>query len=185
MSSYDEKSYDFLRQFRSFYSKLPASVKTFAPHYALWICNACKEMNFSYATENCISNGRYCIPDIDKKNLKTVIGREVVYEDLTQLCLFKLNEKKWWDYIEDFYTKCLKNKLYNSDLRSCSESVYLTNNYEKHKVEMCINDSYVDRSSTNQHNGENILLMQEQKYFMFEGIQLWPSLRINNETYRV
>ncbi len=185
MSSYDDKSYEFLMQFRSFRFKLLKNVAAFTPHYALWLCTSCRDGNFSSFTENCLSNGRYCIPDVETTKLKSVTGREVVYEDLTQICLYFLDKNLWWDYIEDFYKNCLKNKDENLDFRSCSEKQYSTLGYQKEKVEMCINDSFIDKNASQTYDGENILLKQEQKTFMNEGIQLWPSLRINNETYRV
>ena len=185
MSSYDATSYEFLKKFRDFSSKLKGDISSFIPHYALWFCPACKDTNYTLSTENCLSNGRYCLPDGESKNLKNVLGREVVYEDLTQLCLFTLDQQKWWDYIEGFYNYCFVNKEANLSLKQCSEYVYTRNQYDKVKVEMCINDSFIDRNLTNLHDGENILLNQEQKSFIREGVQSWPTLRINNETFRV
>ena len=185
MSYYDEKSYDFLIKLRKFLSKLTNEIATFTPHYALWTCPSCKETNFTLSTDNCLSNGRYCAPDGDMKSQNNVLGKEVVYEDLTQLCLYELDKSKWLDYVEGFYNNCFKRKIENFNLRKCSESVYTLNHYDKEKVETCINDSFIDRSLSNRHDGENILLSQEQKTFMTEGIQSWPTLRVNNETYRV
>ena len=182
MSGYDEKSYEFLISFNEYYMKLGSSLVSLTPHYALWLCPSCRIGNFSFSTENCLSNGRYCIPDAESKNLKTVTGKEVVYEDLTQLCLFKLDPNKWWDYIKEFYETCMKHKTNTFTLTECSEHVYTMNNFDKSKVTMCIEDSFVGANTTDR---ENIILNQEQNTFMYEGIQSWPSMRINNETLRV
>lgn len=182
MSSYDEKSYEFLLKFSDYYQKLGSSIVSFTPHYALWLCPSCRMGNFSFSTENCLSNGRYCIPDSESKNLKLVTGKEVVFEDLTQLCLFKLNPQKWWDYMKDFYEICIQHKSDFFGLKACSEHVYIINNFNRTNVEICINDSFIGK---NESDKENIILSQEQNIFMLEGIQSWPSLRINNETFQV
>ena len=124
MSSYDEKSYDFLFQFQSFREKLSNDLFSFIPHYALWYCSNCREQNFTTPIDNCLSNGRYCIPDAESQNLKNIKGSDVVYEDLTQICLYTLDHEKWWSYIDQFYKKCLKTKKEHKDLKTCSEEIY-------------------------------------------------------------
>lgn len=183
MSSYDEKSYDFLLKFRKFHSKMPRDAGSFTPRFALWVCQTCKDANYTLSSDSCLSNGRYCLQH-ESKSVNTVLGSEVVFEDLTQLCLYDLDQGKWWSYIEDFLSSCMRSR-FSHDLRTCSEELYTRHHYDKEKVQMCINDSFVDRALTNKHDGENVLLGRELKSFMNEGIQSWPTLRINNETYRV
>lgn len=186
MSANDQKSYEFLINFRSYFDKIGSQLISFRPRYALWFCPSCKLGNSSFSSENCISNGKYCIPNSETKNLKSILGKDIVLEDLTQICLFKLSEEKWWDYIKDFYETCLKLESKQMDLKKCSDHILTLHGFNKTRVEICINDSFVRvEEGKSIYESDNILLNQEQNLFMAEGIQSWPALRINNETFRV
>lgn len=74
----------------------------------------------------CINNGRYCAPDPESDFSKGYDGKDVVLENLRQLCVFEVATAKnrpwvWWDYVTDFQIRCpMKDKLYNQD---CAEKV--------------------------------------------------------------
>ena len=71
---------------------------------------------------------------------------------------------------------------YKGNLSKCSEIVYLKNGYDKKDVEKCISTSF---KNANDLESDNTLLATERSLFIGEGIQIWPSIRINNITYRV
>lgn len=54
-------------------------------------------------------------------------------------------------------------------------------NFNVEEIEKCVNDTFVDGNIQN----DNQVLMKERTLFLGEGIQIWPSIRINNVTYRV
>lgn len=97
----------------------------FTPHYITWYCpppfilsNQCKSQ--------CINHGRYCAPDPEKDFGEGYQGKDVVFENLRQLCVHRVaNESNrswvWWDYVTDFHIRCsMKEKRYSKD---CAEEV--------------------------------------------------------------
>jgi hypothetical protein len=74
----------------------------------------------------CINHGRYCAPDPEQDFSSGYDGKDVVLENLRQLCVFKVaNETKkpwvWWDYVTDFQIRCpMKEKKYNKE---CADAV--------------------------------------------------------------
>lgn len=76
----------------------------------------------------CINNGRYCAPDPEQDFSKGYDGKQVVTENLRQLCVFKVaNESsprrpwKWWDYVTDYQIRCrMKDNNYGP---KCAEEV--------------------------------------------------------------
>lgn len=74
----------------------------------------------------CINKGRYCAPDPEGDFDNGYEGKDVVMENLRQLCVFKVAKEArrpwvWWDYVTDFQIRCsMKDNLYN---RECAEKV--------------------------------------------------------------
>lgn len=71
MTSSDQASYDFLADFGSYISINIVTFK-FTPHYVTWDCYMCKRTGYNgmvQATEDCLSNGRYCAPDPGNYNV--------------------------------------------------------------------------------------------------------------------
>lgn len=82
--------------------ELSKDIVEFTPHYVLWQCYGC---TFNKAEDNCISGGRYCAPDPDDRGPLT--GRDILLEDLRQICIYKKYTKgdtysTWTDYIINY-----------------------------------------------------------------------------------
>ena len=69
-----------------------------------------------------------------------------------------------------------------TNLTECSEKIYPELGYDKSKLEQCIDKSFGNSKNT---ENDNDILAAERQLFLGEGIQIWPSIRINNITYRV
>lgn len=97
----------------------------FTPHYITWYCPQAFTIS-KQCKSQCINHGRYCAPDPEQDFSRGYEGKDVVLENLRQLCVFKVaNETKkpwvWWDYVTDFQIRCpMKEKKYNKD---CAENV--------------------------------------------------------------
>ncbi|KAJ8439607.1 hypothetical protein Cgig2_017174 [Carnegiea gigantea] len=79
----------------------------FTPHYITWYCPQAFTIS-KQCKSQCINHGRYCAPDPEQDFSTGYEGKDVVLENLRQLCVFKVaNETEkpwiWWDYIE----KCM------------------------------------------------------------------------------
>ena len=97
----------------------------FTPHYITWFCpkdyvssNQCKSQ--------CINQGRYCAPDPEQDFGDGYDGKDIVFENLRQLCVHRVGKEinkswVWWDYVTDFHIRCsMKEKKYNKE---CADSV--------------------------------------------------------------
>ena len=97
----------------------------FTPHYITWYCPQAFTLS-KQCKSQCINHGRYCAPDPEQDFSTGYDGKDVVIENLRQLCVFKVaNETKkpwvWWDYVTDFQIRCpMKEKKYN---KKCADAV--------------------------------------------------------------
>ncbi len=110
-------------------------------------------------------------------------GKNVVMEDLRQICIYKNEPEKWWDYMalfEECYNKTLSRTL--GSLKNCSEEKQALAKIDQEKVNKCVTSSFLDSDID---LAENTILSSERKKFYDEGIQLWPSVRISNMSFRV
>ena len=71
-------------------------------------------------------NGRYCAPDPEQDFGEGYQGKDVLIENLRQLCVHRVaNESNrswvWWDFVTDFHIRCsMKQKRYSKE---CAEDV--------------------------------------------------------------
>ena len=97
----------------------------FTPHYITWYCPQAFTLS-SQCKSQCINNGRYCAPDPEMDFGRGYEGKDVVFENLRQLCVHRVaNETNrswvWWDYVTDFHIRCsMKEKKYSKE---CAEDV--------------------------------------------------------------
>lgn len=97
----------------------------FTPHYITWYCPHAFTVS-KQCKSQCINHGRYCAPDPEQDFSTGYEGKDVVLENLRQLCVFRVaNESKkpwvWWDYVTDFQIRCpMKEKKYNKE---CADAV--------------------------------------------------------------
>ncbi|XP_077233793.1 vacuolar-sorting receptor 3-like [Tasmannia lanceolata] len=154
----------------------------FTPHYITWYCPHAFTASRQCKSQ-CINHGRYCAPDPEQDFSKGYEGKEVVVENLRQLCVFRVaNESKkpwvWWDYVTDFKIRCpMREKKYNKE---CAETVIKSLGLDSKKIEKCMGDPNSD--------SDNPVLKEEQDAQVGKGsrgdVTILPTLIINNRQYR-
>lgn len=98
---------EFVRGFKGVAQILQRQGYTqFTPHYITWYCPEAF-ISSKQCKSQCINNGRYCAPDPDQDFSRGYEGKDVVLQNLLQVCFFKIaNETgkqwQWWDYVTDF-----------------------------------------------------------------------------------
>jgi len=97
--------------------------------------------NWTLVNDACVGGGRYCGPDPDGAG--PITGRDVVLENLRQVCIFKSNSKKWWDYMSNFRSLCLDS---NVNIINCSYRTMEKVGVKVSEIETCYNNSFVDKS---------------------------------------
>ncbi|VVB02137.1 unnamed protein product [Arabis nemorensis] len=154
----------------------------FTPHYIAWFCP--KELRLSRQCKTqCINQGRYCAPDPEKNFEDGYNGKDVVYENLRQLCVHKVAKEKnsswvWWDYVTDFNIRCsMKEKKYSKE---CADNVVKSLGLSLEKVKKCIGDPDADVENEVLKAEEAFQLGQENRGV----ITIFPTLIINNAQYR-
>nr|CAN79862.1 hypothetical protein VITISV_021998 [Vitis vinifera] len=155
----------------------------FTPHYITWYCPQAFTVS-KQCKSQCINHGRYCAPDPEQDFSKGYEGKDVVLENLRQLCVFRVaNESKrpwvWWDYVTDFQIRCpMRKKKYNKE---CAETVIASLGLDSKKIEKCMGDPNAD--------SDNPLLKEEQDAQVGKGtrgdVTILPTLVVNNRQYRV
>ena len=105
----------------------------FTPHYITWYCPEAFILS-KQCKSQCINHGRYCAPDPEQDFSKGYDGKDVVVQNLRQVCLYKVANESgkpwlWWDYVTDFSIRCpMKDNKYTKEcadgvIRSLGESV--------------------------------------------------------------
>ena len=117
---------DFVKNFKGAAQLLEKGGFTmFTPHYITWYCPGAFILSRQCKSQ-CINHGRYCAPDPEQDFNKGYDGKDVVLENLRQLCVYNVaNETQkswvWWDYVTDFHIRCpMKEKKYNQE---CAEGI--------------------------------------------------------------
>ncbi|EER94904.1 vacuolar-sorting receptor 1 [Sorghum bicolor] len=174
---------DFVRSFRGTAQILEKKGYTqFTPHYITWYCPEAF-VSSKQCKSQCINHGRYCAPDPEQDFSQGYDGRDVVVQNLHQICVFKIANETgkpwlWWDYVHDFALRCpMKDKKYNHD---CASDVIKSLGLEMEKINKCIGDPEADV--------ENEILKAEQDAQIGHGnrgdVTILPTLVINNRQYR-
>ncbi|XP_074333083.1 vacuolar-sorting receptor 6-like [Apium graveolens] len=154
----------------------------FTPHYITWFCPAPFILS-DQCKSQCINYGRYCAPDPEKNFGEGYQGKDVVFENLRQLCVHKIaNESNrswvWWDFVTDFHIRCsMKQKRYSKE---CAEDVLKSLNLPIEKIKDCMGDPEADV--------ENDVLKIEQERQVGRGsrgdVTILPTIIINDIQYR-
>ena len=110
----------------------------------------------------------------------TANGRDIVLEDLRQICLHKKSETDWWAYSLNFGKLCL---VQGTEIQKCSHEILDMIGVNSNEIEDCVSESFENK--TDIIFSENKLLRAERELFIKKGIQAWPTLIINNVTFRV
>ncbi|KAJ0801109.1 putative EGF-like calcium-binding domain, PA domain, complement Clr-like EGF [Helianthus annuus] len=174
---------DFVKNFKGAAQILEKGGYTlFTPHYITWYCPQAFTIS-KQCKSQCINHGRYCAPDPEQDFSSGYEGKDVVIENLRQLCVFKVaNETNkpwvWWDYVTDFQIRCpMKEKKYNKE---CADAVIKSLGLDLRKIEKCMGDPTAD--------SDNPLLKEEQNAQIGKGsrgdVTILPTLVVNNRQYR-
>ncbi|XP_039117679.1 vacuolar-sorting receptor 4-like [Dioscorea cayenensis subsp. rotundata] len=174
---------DFVKDFKGAAQLLEqGGYSQFTPHYITWYCPRAFVLS-KQCKSQCINHGRYCAPDPEQDFSTGYEGKDVVIENLRQLCVYKIaNESKrpwvWWDYVTDFHIRCpMKEKKYNRD---CALNVVTSLGIDGRKIEECMGDPTAD--------SENPVLKKEQDAQVGKDsrgdVTILPTLIVNNRQYR-
>uniref|UniRef100_A0A1J3HH75 Vacuolar-sorting receptor 3 n=1 Tax=Noccaea caerulescens TaxID=107243 RepID=A0A1J3HH75_NOCCA len=154
----------------------------FRPHYITWYCPHAFTLSRQCKSQ-CINKGRYCAPDPEQDFSSGYDGKDVVVENLRQLCVYKVANETgkpwvWWDYVTDFQIRCpMKEKKYNKE---CADSVIKSLGIDSKKLDKCMGDPDADL--------DNPVLKEEQDAQVGKGtrgdVTILPTLVVNNRQYR-
>ncbi|KAJ7528163.1 hypothetical protein O6H91_16G087300 [Diphasiastrum complanatum] len=154
----------------------------FTPHYITWFCPHAFVLS-KQCQSQCINHGRYCAPDPEQDFTQGYDGKDVVKENLRQLCVYKVATEMqkpwvWWDYVTDFQIRCpMKEQKYNED---CAQEVLWSLGLSLNSTHECMGDPEADE--------DNPILKAEQDSQVGHGsrgdVTMLPTLIINQRQYR-
>ncbi|KAG6491517.1 hypothetical protein ZIOFF_046449 [Zingiber officinale] len=156
----------------------------FTPRYITWRCPEAFKLS-KRCKSQCINRGRYCAPDPEHDFSEGYEGKDVVIENLRQLCVHRIGNATgrpwvWWDFVTDYHARCsMKNKRYSRD---CAEEMAQldVSGLPLDKIDKCMGDPEAGVS--------NDVLKIEQELQLGHGsrgdITILPTLVINNVQYR-
>lgn len=167
----------------------------FSPHYISY-----RSLEYDQKSNktipNCISKGLYCA--MPRYDLGVLDGRDIIIEDIRQKCIYNIaselfksekftqkncNKKLYFDYMSNFYDKCL-NKTEKRFNYYCSKEVMEETGLNSNLVLECVTKSYfVDlESNIVDLDNNNKILEEEKKVRSIYQIKILPSVLINNRT---
>jgi hypothetical protein len=178
MSSGSNDTLSFLNSFAPIALAFPPRTLHFHPHHVLWYCTGCKAGGFQAPSPNCLSGGRYCAPDPDGDG--PLDGRAIVHEDLRQICVFQLTGDKgvkdWFNYVGNIYNNCFFSGLKDTCAYAAMKGIVSSDDVKK-----CVADSFLGTDPTVH---DNDLLKAEKAMWLKSGPSFFPSIQINNVTFR-
>lgn len=178
-----DEQMNFIKSFKGHAQILEKGGYTqFTPHYITWYCPR-DFVQTEQCKSQCINRGRYCAPDPELDFSQGYQGKDVVMENLRQLCVHRVaNETNrswmWWDYVSDFHIRCsMMRKRYSKE---CAEEVMKSLGLPVEKINKCMGDPEADT--------ENQVLKIEQEVQVGHGsrgdVTILPTLVMNNVQYR-
>ena len=177
LSTSNIHAYTFLSEFYQDYILLQDNIQ-FTPWYATWPISRYSSFSFDDETNpNCVSGGRYCAQDPDGTGLLT--GRDVLKEDLRQICIWKNYNNTWWQYVLDY----AHNSLCINNLSSiCINQITEKNKIDSKVIDDCYETSF---ATENHYLSDNILFKEQRDQMEKSGVRLFPIAVINQMIYRV
>jgi hypothetical protein len=178
-TSTNDKALDFVRNFRDNY-KLMGKEATFTPKVVSWACTSC---DAEFKRKECLSNGRYCA--MNHKGTY-IMGKDILIEDLRQKCLWDAvsKDKKqdlWWQYVQYVHRMC-----YEEINENCSKLGHKSIGRSYDETMKCVKASFETTSSTdpNFSKDDNTMLRADAEKWKALGSAYWPTIVINERTYR-
>jgi hypothetical protein len=106
-SSNNNPALNFIKEFEKYAHDLAGHIN-FTPRFVTWSCPEC---TIEFKQSECLVNGKYCAPNHAFSLFTQEKGRDILVEDLRQMCLHSLlsdqnNEKVWWDYMRYVHSRC-------------------------------------------------------------------------------
>jgi len=174
LSSSTAQTFRFLREWRPYERGLNPDA-TLVPHFVHFKVPPGQMMEGDAA--NCMCGGKYCStdPDLDLPNN----GRDVLYEDLRQMCIIsEYGIDAWWSYIQAYEEACLQGH----DMKACSEDVLNGLRMGSTDIDFCVKRSF-DNPDPNKCT-YNRFLDAEALAMEKDGVLIFPSVFINGFAYR-
>mmetsp|Transcript_9922 Transcript_9922/g.8452 ORF Transcript_9922/g.8452 Transcript_9922/m.8452 type:complete len:222 (-) Transcript_9922:71-736(-) len=129
--------------------------------------------------ENCLCGGTYCTIDPDGDEMPNT-GRDVLLEDLRQMCIWKkFGPIFWWRYILNYDSFC----MINGNIRQCSEDALKGSDIPVQDIDDCVENSFAGPSNY-QSCHRNKYLEEESFEVQLKGVFLFPGVTVNDFTYR-
>lgn len=174
-SSIDDRALDFITDFQK-YDEMLGDKVLMTPHFVSWKCNECE---LEFKKEECFGDGKYCA--ILHPNVK-LPGKEILLEDLRQRCIYQKHPTShravFWDYVRKVHQDC--QGYINAD---CSKQAHSALKLDYQETMACVNDTF-KRGDSNDFKQDNTALAEEKQYWNDYGAHFYPSIVINNRTYR-
>lgn len=165
---------DFIKNFNQDVVSLDTTAE-FTPRIVTWACTSCDS---ELKKKECVSNGKYCA--MNHKGTY-VQGKDIIMEDLREKCLHTLLKEdkavnKWWDYMAYVHKMC-----YEEVNEDCSKMGHKSIGREYQKTVDCVTSSF---EGSNPVKDDNRILRAESEAWKEYGTAYWPSVVINDRTYR-
>lgn len=177
-TSTDDRALDFINNFKE-YDALLGNKVLMTPHYITFDCQQCDD---SKRNNDCYGEGKFCALNQSNINLK---GQEIINEDLRQACVYNNsmsdngNAQNFWDYMARAHASCAG--YINED---CSKRVHSDLNLDFDETMGCVRKSFDKSNGVGNPQSGNIALESERQYWNNYGANFYPSIVINNRTYR-
>jgi len=176
-SSSNTLALDFIKEFEKYMVDLQDSID-FIPRFVTWACTGCSS---NFKERECYCDGKYCAPNHGFMKGMNVKGTDILTEDLREHCLHDRlksdgNEYKWWDYMKHIHQQCFS---YIDELCSKSAHEEIDESYED--TMKCVDQGFSDPDFK---KGENYVLKKNAGRWKEYGTLYWPSVTINQVTYR-
>ena len=176
-----ENTYIFFKEFKSLQDAIgedaQLGIHFFSfPHYTY---SPDQKQNI----QNCLGSGLYCIRP---GKAGVTDGTDVLKEGIRQKCIYNYayeNKKKrkiFWEYMDTFYEKCLKEKKIN---RACSDEVLKKVGIPENDINKCYKDSFVSKGENYELYSKNTFLDKDYELRKKNFVSKSPSITINDRVY--
>ena len=180
-SSSNDLALDFIQDFMKLDHRLGEGA-LMTPRFVFWVCEEC---DTAFMRKNCFGGGKYCATDSGNDKLP---GSSIVLEDLRQMCIYKKayerpeTRKLFWDYIKTVHSRC--DSVINEQCSMNAHKEVKPLNWME--TMQCVTDSFStpDKSKWHDPTTTNSVIDRDIEYWGKYGTNLFPSIVINNSTFR-